>query len=148
MPSPPAPEVPHAGIDPVGVDKRSEPRHGCRRMVRVRRATPPGATFRLALVQNVSTQGIGLLLTEAVPPETVLEIEMHGQSIVKRFARVLHSTKQVGRLAGRLRAQEFAERRRTRRAAELNKTLVDPAACRRRAGIPAACLGTRECVHC
>jgi hypothetical protein len=63
-------------------------------MVRVRRATPPGATFRLALVQNVSTQGIGLLLTEAVPPETVLEIEMHGQSIVKRFARVVHSTRQ------------------------------------------------------
>jgi hypothetical protein len=46
-------------------------------------------------VQNVSTRGIGLLLTEPVPPETVLEIEVHGESIVKRFARVVHSTKQA-----------------------------------------------------
>jgi hypothetical protein len=46
-------------------------------------------------VQNVSTQGIGLLLAEPVPPETVLEIETHDRSVVKRFARVVHSTKQA-----------------------------------------------------
>ena len=94
MPGPPAPQVPSAGIDPVGVEKRTEPRYGCRRLVRVRRATPPGAPTRLAIVQNVSMQGIGLLLTQPVPPETVLEIELHGPTIVKRFARVVHSTKQ------------------------------------------------------
>jgi hypothetical protein len=64
-------------------------------MVRVRRATPPGSPARLAIVHNVSTQGIGLILPEPVRPETVLEIEMHGQSIVKRFARVVDSTRQA-----------------------------------------------------
>jgi hypothetical protein len=56
---------------------------------------PPGAPSRLAILQNVSAQGIGLLLTESVPPDTVLEIEMPGRSLVKRFARVVHSTKQA-----------------------------------------------------
>jgi hypothetical protein len=79
----------------VGVERRAEPRHGCRRLVRVRRATPPGAPTRLAIVQNISMQGIGLLLNEQVPPDTVLEIEMHGPTIVKRFARVMHSTRQA-----------------------------------------------------
>ena len=88
MPGPPTPQN-------AGAEKRTEPRHGCRRLVRVRRAMAPGAPSRLAIVQNVSTQGIGLLLTEPVPAETVLEIEMPGQSIVKRFARVVHSTKQA-----------------------------------------------------
>jgi hypothetical protein len=64
-------------------------------LVRVRRVMPPGASARLAVVHNVSTKGIGLLLTESVPSETVLEIEVQGQSIVKRFARVVHSTKQA-----------------------------------------------------
>jgi hypothetical protein len=76
-----------------GAEKRTEPRHGCRKLVRVRRAMPPGAESRLAVVQNVSTHGIGLL-HRAGPAETMLEIEMHGQSIEKRFARVVHSTKQ------------------------------------------------------
>ena len=80
----------------AGAEKRTEPRYCCRRLVRVRRAMPPGAPSRLASLQNVSTRGIGLLLTEPVPTETVLEIEMHvGQSIVKRFVRVVHSTKQA-----------------------------------------------------
>ena len=79
----------------AGAEKRTEPRSGCQRMVRVRRAMLPGTPSRLAVVQNVSMHGIGLLLTGPVPPETVLEIEMHGESIVKRFARVVHSTKQA-----------------------------------------------------
>jgi hypothetical protein len=78
----------------LATEKRTEPRYGCRRLVRVRRALDPGAQSRLASVLNVSTRGIGLLLTEPVPPETVLEIEMQGQSIVKRFVRVVHSTQQ------------------------------------------------------
>jgi hypothetical protein len=95
MLGPPAPQAPRAGTDHAGEEKRTAPRHSCRRLVRVRRAMAPGAPSRLAILENVSTQGIGLLLTEPVPPETVLEIEMHGQSIVKRFARVVHSTKQA-----------------------------------------------------
>ena len=78
----------------VGLEKRTEPRHRCRKLVRVRRAMAPGVA-RLAVVQDVSTRGIGLLLTEPVPPETLLEIEMQGQSITKRYARVVHSTKQA-----------------------------------------------------
>ena len=78
-----------------GAEKRTEPRRLCRRLVRIRRAMPPGAASRLAIVQNVSTHGIGLLLTEPFPAETLLEIEMPGPSIVKRFARVVHSTKQA-----------------------------------------------------
>ena len=88
MPDPPTPQN-------AGAEKRTEPRYGCPRLVRVRRAMAPSAPFRLAIVQNVSTHGIGLLLTEPVQPETVLEIEMPGQSIVKRFVRVVHSTKQA-----------------------------------------------------
>ena len=95
MLGPPAPQDPRAGTDYAGAEKRTEPRHSGRRLVRVRRAMPPGAPSRLAIVQNVSTRGIGLLLTEPVPPETVLEIEMQGQSITKRYARVVHSTKQA-----------------------------------------------------
>ena len=98
MPGPPTPQN-------AGAEKRTEPRYRSRKLVRVRRAMAPSAPFRLAIVQNVSTHGIGLLLTEPVQPETVLEIEMPGQSIVKRFVRVVHSTKASGRLAGRLLAQ-------------------------------------------
>ncbi len=91
---PPAPKDLRADTDCSGAEKRTEPRHRCRQLVRVRRAMSVGAPFRLAIVQNVSTKGIGLLLTEPMPAETVLEIEIHGPSIVKRFARVMHSTKQ------------------------------------------------------
>jgi hypothetical protein len=62
-------------------------------MVQVRRATPPGTPYRLALVQTVSTNGIGLVLAYPVPPGTMLEIEMQGKTIMKRFARVVHSTR-------------------------------------------------------
>ena len=88
MPDPPTPQNACA-------EKRTEPRYRSRKLVRVRRAMAPSAPFRLAIVQNVSTHGIGLLLTEPVQPETVLEIEMPGQSIVKRFVRVVHCTKQA-----------------------------------------------------
>jgi hypothetical protein len=76
------------------VEKRAEPRHRCPRLVRVRRVTVPPSAFRLSIVHNVSTHGIGLVLSDSVPPETMLEIEMRGKSIVKRFARVVHCTKQ------------------------------------------------------
>jgi hypothetical protein len=91
----PAPQAPHAGTEHSGAENRTEPRYVCNRLVRVRRAMAACDRFRLALVKNVSTKGIGLLLTEPVPPETMLEIEIHGPSIVKRFARVVHSTKQA-----------------------------------------------------
>jgi hypothetical protein len=95
MLGPPTPQAARAGTDHAGAEKRTEPRYACRRLVRVRRVMPPGGSPRLAILQNVSTKGIGLLLTEPVPLETVLEIEVQGQAIVKRFARVAHSTKQA-----------------------------------------------------
>ena len=90
-----APEAPGEGTDRGGVEKRAEPRYRCPRLVRVRRVTVPESSFRLSIVQDVSTHGIGLLLTDAVPPDTMLEIEMQGRSVVKRIARVVHSTKQA-----------------------------------------------------
>jgi hypothetical protein len=64
--------------------------------VRVRTITVPESSFKLALVQNVSLHGIGLLLSYPVPTDTILEIEVQGRSTVSRFARVVHSTKQEG----------------------------------------------------
>jgi len=37
-----------------------------------------------------------LLLTSSCTPGTLLEIEVHGRSVVKRVARVVHSTKKDG----------------------------------------------------
>ena len=95
MPGPLAPQTPPAGTEPVGAEKRAEPRYACPRLVRARRVTVPESAFRLSIVENVSTHGIGLIFTDAVAPDTLLEIEMHGASVVKRFARVVHSTKQA-----------------------------------------------------
>jgi hypothetical protein len=91
-----APETNRAGTNRVGIEKRAEPRYRCPRLVRVRTITVPESSFKLAIVQNVSVHGIGLLLSYPVSPDTVLEIEVHGLSTVKRFARVMHSTKQDG----------------------------------------------------
>jgi hypothetical protein len=65
-------------------------------LVRIRIVTVPPSAFRLSLVQNISANGIGLLLTNACEPGTLLEIEAHGRSVIKRFARVVHCTKQQG----------------------------------------------------
>jgi hypothetical protein len=83
-----------ARIDRVDEGNRAQRDASRRKIVRVRRATTPEAPSRLSIVQNVTKQGLVLLLTYPVPPGTVLEIEMHGLSVVKRFARALHSTKQ------------------------------------------------------
>ena len=88
------PQDPRARIDRVDEGNRSQRGPSCRKIVRVRRATAPGTPSRLSIVLNVNKDGLVLLLTYPVPPGTVLEIEMHGRSVVKRFARALHSTKQ------------------------------------------------------
>ena len=101
MSSPLAPQAPRAGTDWAGVEKRAEPRHRRPPLVRVRRVTVPQSAFRLSILRDVSTRGISLVLTNSVPAETMLEIELHGRSIVKRFARVVHSTKhEAGWLVG------------------------------------------------
>jgi len=101
MSSPLAPQAPRAGIDCAGVEKRAEPRYRRPPLVRVRRVTVPQSAFRLSSLRDVSTRGISLVLTNSVPAETMLEIELHGRSIVKRFARVVHSTKhEAGWLVG------------------------------------------------
>jgi len=91
----PAHQKPGAGNDRVSEQKRAERSQSCRRLVRVRQATGPEAPSRLSIVHSVNKQGIVLVLNSPVPPQTVLEIEMHGQSIVKRFARVVQSTRQA-----------------------------------------------------
>jgi hypothetical protein len=63
--------------------------------VRIRPATSPESAFRLSLVQNVSASGIGLLLTNQVAPGALLEVEVEGRSSTRRFARVVHCTKQA-----------------------------------------------------
>jgi hypothetical protein len=75
---------------------RSEPRFSCPKLVRIRPVSVPEAAFRLSVVQNVSTNGIGLALTFPFAVGTLLEIEMHSKCVVQRFARVVHCTKQEG----------------------------------------------------
>jgi hypothetical protein len=77
-------------------EKRAEPRYKCPKLLRMRPVTVPESSFRLSLVQNVSASGIGLLLTYGLSPGTLIEIEMPGRTATKRFARVMHATKQEG----------------------------------------------------
>src|SRR5262245_16376587 len=60
------------------------------------RVSVPPSPFRLSLVQNVSTQGLGLLLTQALPQDTLLEIEINRATAATRVARVVHATKVDG----------------------------------------------------
>jgi hypothetical protein len=56
----------------------------------------PESAFRLSVVHNVSASGIGLVFTAPLTPGTLLEIEMPGRSGNRRFARIVHCTKQDG----------------------------------------------------
>jgi hypothetical protein len=58
--------------------------------------TVPESAFRLSVVQDVSANGIGLVLTFPLTPGALLEVEMHSRSIISRFARVIHCTRQEG----------------------------------------------------
>jgi hypothetical protein len=70
----------------------------------------PETSFRLSLVQNVSANGIGLLLMNPLAPGTLLEIELQGRSPSTRIARVVHSTKQEsGWLVGCTLNQSLSE---------------------------------------
>src|SRR5262245_24376758 len=89
-------EAPWMKMNPIPTEKRAEPRYNCPRLMRVRPVTVPSSAFRLSLVQNISANGIGLLLSNACEPGTLLEIEARGRSVINRFARVVHCTKQTG----------------------------------------------------
>src|SRR5262245_2062449 len=96
MSSPCTRDAPLTQTNRTRAEHRSEPRYNCPRLVRIRPVTVPESSFRLAHVKNVSSHGIGLLLTNAVAPGTQLEIEAQGRCAIKRVARVVHSTKQEG----------------------------------------------------
>jgi hypothetical protein len=89
-------EAAQAGTNRPGIEKRSEPRYSCPKLVRVRPVSVPEVPFRLSLVQNVSASGIGLALSFPLTPGTLLEVEMRNRSVVCRYARVVHCTKQEG----------------------------------------------------
>jgi hypothetical protein len=77
-------------------EQRAAPRYRYGKLVRVRRLSVPPAAFRLSLVQDASAQGIGLLLTQALPPGTLLEVEVSCGSAAPWVARVVHATKHEG----------------------------------------------------
>ena len=77
-------------------ERRTDTRYHCPRLARVRPPTAPENSGRLSLVRDVSKSGIGLFLTSAVEPGTVLHIELRSRSVVKRVARVVHTSKQEG----------------------------------------------------
>ena len=56
----------------------------------------PKASFRISQVKNVSAGGIAFLLTHQVTPGALLEVELYCGAAGRRFARVVHCSKQEG----------------------------------------------------
>jgi hypothetical protein len=75
-------------------NRRSEKRYLCPKLVRIRQVTVPESAFRLSVVENISVSGIGLALSLPLAPGVLLEVELPGRSVIRRFARVVHCTKQ------------------------------------------------------
>jgi hypothetical protein len=76
--------------------QRTELRHHCPRLARVSPPKGPKSLSRLSIVRNISANGIGLFLTYALQPGTLVDVELRSRSIVTRVAQVVHSTKQDG----------------------------------------------------
>jgi hypothetical protein len=89
-------QAPSAAANDLGFDQRIETRYSCPRLARVRPRTNPAATDRLSIVRNISANGIGLLLTHTLDPGTLIDVELRSRYIVRRVAKVVHSTKQEG----------------------------------------------------
>jgi hypothetical protein len=87
--------APTGALEPR-TELRAASRSRCGKLVRVRQVTVPPSAFRLSLMQDVSAQGIGLLLTQPLTPGTLLEVEVGHGSAAPWVARVVHSTKQEG----------------------------------------------------
>src|SRR5262245_61474670 len=77
-------------------EQRAEARSNCPRLARVSLHKGPKSLARLSIVQNISASGIGLFLTQSMHPETLLDIELRSRSVVRRVAKVVHSTRQEG----------------------------------------------------
>jgi hypothetical protein len=75
---------------------RIEPRSHCPRLARVGPLKGPKALARLSIVRNVSTTGIGLLLTHALEPGTLVDVDLRSRFIVNRVAQVLCSSNKEG----------------------------------------------------
>ena len=78
------------------IEQRTEPRYHCPRLARIRPRTGQRVTERLSIVRNISVHGIGLFLTQALEPGTLVDVELRSRYIVRRVATVVHCTKQEG----------------------------------------------------
>jgi hypothetical protein len=56
----------------------------------------PRSLARLSIVHNISTNGIGLLLTQSPATGTLLNVELPGRAIINRVAKVVHSSRTQG----------------------------------------------------
>jgi hypothetical protein len=89
-------QAPSAKANNSGIELRTEARYHCPRLARVRPHTKSAVTERLSIVRDISANGIGLLLTHALEAGTLVDVELRSRSIVRRVAKVVHSTKQEG----------------------------------------------------
>ena len=75
------------------LEQRGESRYKCPKLARVFPIDSPKSLARLSLVRDISANGIGLLLTRAMSPGTLMNVELCGRAIINRVARVVHSTR-------------------------------------------------------
>jgi hypothetical protein len=89
-------QAPSVEANVRGIEQRTEARYHCPRLARVRPRTKSAVADRLSIVRNISANGIGLLLTHPLDPGTLIDVELRSRCIVRRVAKVMHSTKQEG----------------------------------------------------
>ena len=89
-------QAPSAATVYLHSEGRAEPRSRCPRLARIRPQTGSNTRERLSLVQNVSSSGIGLFLTQSLERGTLVEVELRSRLIIKRVAQVVHATRQEG----------------------------------------------------
>jgi hypothetical protein len=89
-------QAPSVLLKDGGIEQRTESRFHCPRLARVRPRMKQATNERLSIVRNISPNGIGLFLTNALDPGTLVDVELRSRFIVRRVAKVVHSTRQEG----------------------------------------------------
>lgn len=88
----PQPEL-HAPLQRAGIEDRAEPRHRCRANKLLRFVIKPSFRNNVALVHDVSRNGIGFLINHPLEPGVTLAIQLTGGREVLtlvRLAEVMH----------------------------------------------------------
>lgn len=88
--------APSAETSDLHIEQRVEPRYHCPRLARVSPRKGPKTFSRLSLVRNISANGMGLFLTQALEPGTLVDVELRSRLIVTRVAQVVHCSKDEG----------------------------------------------------